>query len=76
MLGTGSWGKELGGGSIDIDLNLSEWKLGGGVGSGAASMECVWRLPDTETSGQCGALVGELYPCHEKQAKIRSNDWK
>lgn len=33
MLGTGSWGKELGGGSIDIDLNLSEWKLGGGVGS-------------------------------------------
>ena len=27
----------------------------------------VWRLPDTETCGQCGALVGELYPRHEKQ---------
>lgn len=25
-----------------------------------------------------GSLVGELYPCHEKQVpkKIRSNDWK
>ena len=31
MLGTGSWGKELGGGSIDIDFNLSGWKLEGGV---------------------------------------------
>lgn len=31
MLGTESWDKELGGDSIDIDLNLSEWKLGGGV---------------------------------------------
>ena len=27
------------------------------------------RLPDTETCGQCGALVGELYPRHEKQTK-------
>ena len=29
----------------------------------------VWRLPDTETCGQCGALVGELYPRHEKRTK-------
>ena len=29
----------------------------------------VWRLPDTETCSQCGALAGELYPCHEKQTK-------
>ena len=29
----------------------------------------VWRLHDTETCGQCGALVGELYPRHEKQTK-------
>ena len=29
----------------------------------------VWRLPDTETCGQCGALAGELYPIHEKQTK-------
>lgn len=45
MLGTGSWGKELGGGTIDIDLNLSEWKLGGGVarlfGGGAGCGERV-----------------------------------
>ena len=27
------------------------------------------RPPDTETCGQCGALVGELYPRHEKQTK-------
>ena len=26
-------------------------------------------LPDTETCGQCGALVGELYPRHEKQTR-------
>lgn len=29
----------------------------------------VWRLSDTETCRQCGALVGELYPRHEKQTK-------
>ena len=29
MLGTGSWGKELGGGSIDIDFNLlsGSWEV-------------------------------------------------
>ena len=42
MLGTGSWGKELGGGSIDIDFNLlrGSWEVrvarlfGGGAGCG------------------------------------------
>ena len=29
------------------------------------------RLPDTETCGQCGAHVGELYPRHENRQKIR-----
>lgn len=33
MLGTGSWGKELGGGSIDIDFNLlrGSWEVELGV---------------------------------------------
>lgn len=43
--------------------------MGGGVGSGAASMECVWRPPDTETCSRCGAFVEELYPRNEKQTK-------
>lgn len=29
----------------------------------------VCRLPGTETCSQCGALVGKLYPRHEKQTK-------
>lgn len=36
MLGTGSWGKELGGGSIDIDFNL----LSGSWGVACGSLSC------------------------------------
>ena len=69
MLGTGSWGKELGGGSIDIDFNLlsGSWEVR--VGSGAASMDGVCRPSDTETCNLCGALGGVLYPRHEKLTK-------
>lgn len=47
MSGTGSWGKELGGGSIDIDFNLSERKLGGACGS----LVWRWRLDVVRESG-------------------------
>ena len=30
---------------------------------------CVWRLFDVGICGQCGAVVGKLYPRHEKQTK-------
>lgn len=56
MLGTGSWGKELGGGSIDIDFNLSEWKLGGACGS----LVWRWRLDVVRESGFegfCGLFI-------------------
>lgn len=40
----------------------------------------VWRLPDTETCGQCETLVGKLYPRHEKltrsPAEMTGNRYK
>lgn len=45
MLGTGSWGKELGGGSIDIDFNLL-----------SGSWEVVWLVCLAVEAG-CGGRV-------------------
>ncbi len=42
MLGTGSWGKELGGGSIDIDFNL----LSGSWEVRVARFFLRWRLDE------------------------------
>lgn len=47
MLGTGSWGKELGGGSIDIDFNL----LSGSWEVRVARFFLRWRLDVVRESG-------------------------
>lgn len=56
MLGTGSWGKELGGGSIDIDFNL----LSGSWEVHVALFFLRWRLDVVRESGFsvfCGLFI-------------------